>query len=281
MLTKLKPLALACLITCNMAHAQVPTNPTVANGTAVINSFSNGMQIVNSPGAIINWGGFSIGANRTVRFDQQTAQSAVLNRVTGQASSDILGTLQSNGRVFLLNPNGILFGAGARVDTAGLVASTLNITDADFLAGNYRFSCFNSIACEAGVDVLSPMNNRIVLKDGSQITTRTAGEGGQVWLIARDRITSEKGSTIEAPSGQVIAATAREVTITSPTLGQMSFTLTGTAGSKIDLAGDITVPRGAAGFFADNIRFAGGVRALSDVGGGWANHRKCCQRLKC
>lgn len=264
----LKPLALAVALLCHFsAHSQaaLPTGATVANGVVGINTFRDGMQVTNSPGAIINWNSFSIASGQTVRFDQLTAGSAVLNRVTGNSASNILGTLQSNGRVFLLNPNGIVFGAGSRVDTAGLLASTLNISDEDFLAGNYRFSCFNSISCEAGVDVLNPGMNRIVLQDGSEITTRNAGNGGQVWLIARDRVTSEKGSTIDAPGGQVMAAAAREVTVSSPALGQMTFTLTGPVGSQIDLAGDITVERGAAGFFADNIRLAGKVLARSEV----------------
>ena len=263
----LKPLALAALITCHlMAHATQPSGATVVNGSATINTFRDGVQVINSPGAIINWDSFSVGAGQTARFDQLTANSAVLNRVTGGRSSEIFGTLQSNGRVFLINPNGILFGNGSRVDTAGLVASTLDISNEDFLAGQYRFRCANTVACEAGVDALNPINGRIVLKDGSEITTRNAGNGGQVWLIARDRITSEKGSKIDAPGGQVIAATAREVSVTSPSVGNMRFTLTGSTNTRIDLAGDIDVARGAAGFFADTIRLAGKVSALSEVG---------------
>ncbi len=262
----LKPLTLAAWLACQ-AHAQtLPGTATVVNGIVDVQRFTNGVQVTNTPGAIVHWDRFSVGAGNTVRFVQQGPSSAVLNRVTGNTASQIHGALQSNGRVFLLNPNGILFGTGARVDVAGLLASTLDIADQDFLDGKYHFKCFNAIACEGGVDALNPLTNRVVLEDGSQITTRNAGEGGQVWLIARDRVVTEKGSHIEAPSGQVMAATAREVSITSPTLGQMRFTLTGTAGSRIDLAGDIDVPRGAAGFFADTVRFAGAVRARSDVG---------------
>jgi filamentous hemagglutinin family protein len=95
--------------------------------------------VTNSPNSIINWQSFSIGANEITRFTQQSAASAVLNRVTGTAGridpSVILGALQSNGRVFLLNPSGIVFGAGAQVDVAGLVASSLNLSNADFLGG--------------------------------------------------------------------------------------------------------------------------------------------------
>ena len=70
---------------------------------------------------------FSIGAGELARFVQPSAASAILNRVTGGDPSSILGQLQSNGRVFLVNPSGIVFGPGAVIDAAGLVASTLNI----------------------------------------------------------------------------------------------------------------------------------------------------------
>lgn len=263
----LHPLALAALVGCHItALANLPTGHKVVNGSATVNTFSNGMQVINSPGAIIHWDSFSVGAGKTVRFDQLTVNSAVLNRVKGGRASEILGTLQSNGRVFLINPNGILFGRGSRVDTAGLVASTLDISDEDFLAGNYRFACSNAIACDAGVDVLNPYNQRIVLEDGSEITTRQSGDGGQVWLLARDRITSAQGSKVDTPAGQFMAAAAREVVISSPSVGQMRFTLSGITGSRIDLAGDIDVARGAAGFFADTVRLAGRVHALSETG---------------
>ena len=88
----------------------------------------------------LNWRSFSIAKDETTRFIQQSAASTVLNRVTGVDPSQILGVLQSNGRVFLINPNGIVFGAGAQIDTAGLVASTLNLSNQDFLAGRLRFT---------------------------------------------------------------------------------------------------------------------------------------------
>ena len=77
----------------------------------------------------------------TLQAGRPKSISAVLNRVgAGQSASSILGSLQSNGRVFLINPNGIVFGAGSQVNVAGLVASTLNLSDADFLAGRMRFT---------------------------------------------------------------------------------------------------------------------------------------------
>ena len=106
-----------------------PVGPAVASGAATFATVGKTLTVTNSPSAIINWQGFSIGAGETTRFAQQSAASAVLNRVIGQDPSAILGTLSSNGRVFLLNPNGIVFGVGSRVDVAGLMASTLNLSN--------------------------------------------------------------------------------------------------------------------------------------------------------
>jgi len=89
--------------------------------------------IVNqsSSSAIINWNTFNIGARESVRFNQPGSSSVVLNRVTGGLGpSEILGTLTANGRVFLINRDGILFGPSAVVNTAGFLATTHDIANA-------------------------------------------------------------------------------------------------------------------------------------------------------
>ena len=88
----------------------------------------------------INWQSFNIGKREAVQFVQPNSSSVALNRVLGADPSSILGSLSANGKVFLVNPNGILFGKGAQVNVGGLFASTLNITDADFMAGRYKFT---------------------------------------------------------------------------------------------------------------------------------------------
>ena len=118
-------------------------NPDGANVVRGQVSFArpdaNTLNITNSPGAIINWQQFSIGSNETTRFIQPSSSSSVLNRVIGQNPSQLLGQLHSNGRVFLINPNGVIFGPNSVIDVASLITSTLNMTDADFMAGRYHF----------------------------------------------------------------------------------------------------------------------------------------------
>src|SRR5262245_10852928 len=169
-----------------------PTGPAIVSGSASFNSVGKTLTVTNSPNAIINWQGFSIGIGEATRFQQQSAASAVLNRVVGQDPSAILGTLWSNGRVFLVNPNGVLFGQGSRIDVAGLVASTLNITDRDFLGGRLNF--------QAGA-VANSIVNQGELRSAS---------GGHIYLISPDITNS---GLISSPSGEVILAAGRSVSL--------------------------------------------------------------------
>ena len=134
-----KLLALAVATCFTSGSYALPTDPTVAAGNATFNQVGKVLNVTNSNGAIINWNTFSIGAGETTRFIQTSASSSVLNRVLSNDPSLIYGTLSSNGRVWLVNPAGIMVGAGGRVDVAGFVASTLNIRNEDFLAGKNLF----------------------------------------------------------------------------------------------------------------------------------------------
>lgn len=134
------------------AHAQgLPTGGVVVTNNATISQTSNTLT-VNQTGnaAILNWQSFSVGAGNAVRFDQPSASAVALNRVVGNSVSEIYGSLSANGRVMLVNQNGILMGAGAQVDTGGFIGSTLNIKDSDFLAGKYIFDIANNTGGTAG-----------------------------------------------------------------------------------------------------------------------------------
>lgn len=174
-----------------------PNGATVTSGSAAISSSGSTLTVTNSPNTIINWHDFSIGTGEMTQFIQQSATSAVLNRVTGGDPSLILGTLQSNGRVFLINPAGIVFGAGSVVDVAGLVASTLNIEDGAFLAGKHRYNA----------DIANPGN---VVNQGNISTP----SGGFVYLIGTQ---VENSGVINAPSGEAILAAGHSVEIVDST----------------------------------------------------------------
>ena len=124
------------------ATAQVPTGGVVTQGSATITNVSPTQQRITqgSNRAVINWQNFSIGVPNSVVFAQPASTSVTLNRVVGGVSSSILGSLSANGQVFLVNPNGVYFGPNAVVDVTGIVATTLNIRDSDFMAGRYFFS---------------------------------------------------------------------------------------------------------------------------------------------
>ncbi|MCG8436351.1 MAG: filamentous hemagglutinin N-terminal domain-containing protein, partial [Gammaproteobacteria bacterium] len=132
---------LSALLTITTSVAANPENGVIVAGNAQITQTSAQRLDVNqlSDSAIINWQSFSIAADEHTYFNQPSADSVALNRVTGGDLSGIFGQLSADGRIFLVNPNGIVFGSNAQVDVSGLVASTADIDNADFLAGNYNF----------------------------------------------------------------------------------------------------------------------------------------------
>ncbi|NPA40513.1 MAG: filamentous hemagglutinin N-terminal domain-containing protein, partial [Thermodesulfobacteria bacterium] len=119
----------------------LPSGGKVVAGKANISQPSSTELLINqlTSKAIINWNKFSVGLSELVKFHQPGRTAVILNRVVGRDPSKILGKIIANGQVFLINPNGIIFGRTAKVDVAGLLATTLNISNKDFMEGNYHF----------------------------------------------------------------------------------------------------------------------------------------------
>jgi filamentous hemagglutinin family protein len=232
-------LAACCLSLPLRAH---PTHPTLVQGTASFQQAGNTLSITTSHNAIINWGSFSIGVNELTRFIQPSALSAVLNRVTGTDPSTILGTLQSNGRVFLINPSGIVFGAGARIDVAGLVASTLGLSDADFLAGRLKFSAGSSSGS--------------ITQQGEIL----AG-GGPVYLVG-SAVTQQ--GLIRNPGGEIVLAAGSSVELVDP--GTPSLRVEISAGEHaVRNLGSLIAEAGRIGIHAGLITQGGVINADSVV----------------
>ncbi len=224
----------------NVAFA-LPSGPQVANGQVSFKTLGNNLTVTNSPNSIINWLSFSIGGNEAVRFIQQNSASAVLNRITGQSPSQIFGLLQSNGRVFLINPNGILFGKGSQVNVAGLVASTLNINDQDFLAGKYNFT--------AGAVAGS-------IQHQGTITTPS---GGSVYLIAPN---IENSGIITSPQGTVLLAAGHSVQLVDSSNPDIAVVVSSPTDQAVNL-GQIIAQSGTVGIYGALISQKGLVSADS------------------
>ena len=118
-----------------------PTGAQVTGGAGTVTQSGNTTTVQqNSADLSLSWQSFNVGANETVNFVQPSASAIAVNRILSNSGSDILGHLNANGQVWLINPNGVLFGRGAQVDVGGLTASTLDVSDAAFASNLRTFS---------------------------------------------------------------------------------------------------------------------------------------------
>jgi len=170
----------------------LPQGAQVVSGSATVSTSGANMQVQqSSQRAILNWQDFSIGAGNKVKFVQPSASAVALNRVLGANPSVIQGNLSANGQVFLINPNGVLFGPSSQVSVGALLASTLSMSNSDFLAGRY---------------VLKGDSGQSVVNQG----TLQAQPGGFVSLIAAK---VENAGQITANQGSVLLGAGSEVTL--------------------------------------------------------------------
>jgi filamentous hemagglutinin family protein len=207
---------LACAVAIALAFgaqgalAQSPSGGSVAQGTANIFTPSSNSTLVQvtSNKAVINWNDFSVGNGNLVQFIQNSASSVALNRVTGGNASTIAGNLTANGQIFLVNPNGVFFTSTASVNVGGLIASTLNIADTDFMAGNYVFTKVGG----------SPLGQ--VVNNGS-ITTSTGGFAA----LFGEQVTNGATGVISSPSGKVALGVGEKITVSFDSNQLLSFTV--------------------------------------------------------
>ncbi len=183
----------------------LPTGGNIVAGSGGINSAGNQMTVTqSSQNMVVNWGTFNIGEKAGVAFKQPGADAAALNRVNSVDPSYIMGSLTGNGRVFLVNPNGIVFGSGAHVDVSGLVASTLDIKNSDFMSGKFIFEK-NGTAGK-------------IINEG----TINVGEKGFAAFLAPEIINQ---GLITAKLGTVAMAAGDKVTLDIKGDGLISFTI--------------------------------------------------------
>jgi filamentous hemagglutinin family protein len=265
----------ACICAPSFGMSQsLPTGETNVSGTATVARPDEARMVVtqSTPAAILEWDSFSVGEGFLVKFNQPDASAVILNRVRGgESQSYVDGTISANGSVHLVNPNGIFIGLSGVVNAQGFVASTLDITDADFNAGNYTYTndleylSENPVSNDGAIEIFSggyaallggnvdnagtvtvPIG-RIGFGSGQKMTLDMSGdqflqvampsEGlGPVALITNSGTASAEGGLIE-----MRAATAREAV-------RQAINLTGVAeASSVSVRGGSIVLDGGAG----------------------------------
>jgi filamentous hemagglutinin family protein len=195
-----------------------------------------------APKGIINWNSFNIAPGEVTRFIQPSSQAIILNRIHDASPSQIFGSLLANGSVILLNSNGILFGKGAQVNVNGLVASSLNLTDLNFLSGNYLFegNSLNSFVKNAG-------------------SIQTAA-GGYVYLFAPN---VENSGLISSPEGHITLASGSSAYLSErPNGAGFLVQVTAPAGEILNL-GDLIADAGRINLYGQVINQSGLIQANS------------------
>ncbi|WP_089602409.1 filamentous hemagglutinin N-terminal domain-containing protein, partial [Escherichia coli] len=189
--------------------ANLPTGGQIVAGSGSIQTPSgNQMNIIqNSQNMVANWNSFDIGKGNTVQFYQPNSSAVALNRVVGGGESKIMGNLKANGQVFLVNPNGVLFGKDASVSTSGFVASTRDIKNDDFMNRRYTFSGGQ----KAGAEIVNQ----------GALTTNA---GGYI-VLAADKVSNS--GTIRTPGGKTVLAAGERVTLQLDNGGLTSVQVSG------------------------------------------------------
>jgi filamentous hemagglutinin family protein len=203
------------LILASAAFAN-PLGSVVTTGAASIAASSNKTQIdQKSEDVVIDWSSFNIGAGQTTQFVQPNAQAIAVNRIGGNAPSQILGTLDANGRIVLINGNGMLFGNGSQVNVGSLVATSTGGSDANLLSGKFT-SAGNS--------------NASIVNQGRI----DAGHGGLVALVAPN-VTN--AGTVNAKFGTVALGGADKFSVDFTGDGLVSFATQGAGRTSVTNTG--------------------------------------------
>jgi len=189
--------ALICASVASSPAFAAPGNGSVAAGTATITRSGNQTAVSQtSDKAIINWSGFNLNNGEQLSIVQPSTSAMLLNRDISGRESVIDGAITANGRVWIINAQGVTFGSNARVNVGGLVASTLDVGDADFLDGDNRFNLTAPIGHTSKIRTLT----------GAQLAST-----GSIALVTR-QIDIARGSTITA-GGQAILGSGRDVSL--------------------------------------------------------------------
>lgn len=234
-----KTLALLVMSALSLGASSVDAMPeggVVRSGSGSVTQNGKEMTIRQDSGRLaMDWTGFSVGKDETVRFQQPGKDALALNRVIGNQQSVIDGSLLSNGHVLLVNPNGVVIGKNASIDVGGLVASTAQVKD------NFMKEFGNS----TGAFSLGGVSDGKIINEGT-----IKAEGG---LVALHAAKVENSGTISNTGGSAVLAVADTLTLTPDADGKLNFTVDGkTAEASALNKGAITADGGTIVMTADS-----------------------------
>ncbi|MFO7857194.1 MAG: filamentous hemagglutinin N-terminal domain-containing protein, partial [Paracoccaceae bacterium] len=207
---------------------------------------------------VIDWESFDVGADEVVRFLQPGRESVALNRVLDAAPSHIRGRLEANGNVWLINRHGVIFHQSSVVNVGGLLASTADITDDDFMAGRYEFG------------IPGAPGARVVAE--GEISFADHGLVGLIGAHAENR------GVIRGRVGQVVVAGAETYAVDLAGDGLFAFEFdeatagvsAAQAGEIVNAGGEVLISAASADAMVDNVVSVEGVVSadLADGAGG-------------
>lgn len=222
----------------------LPTGWNLTSGSATFAQSGNTLTIhQTSQQAIANFSSFNVGSGALVDLRQLNSSAALLARVNGGDPSQILGGIRADGALWLINQAGIMVGPGARIDVARFIASSLNVSDSDFLAGRMNFK---------GTGTPGEVRNA---------GTINAASGGSIYLVGAN--VANTGS-LNAPQGEVLLAAGQTVQLVDTATPGVSVAITGTPGEARNL-GQITAEAGRIGLVAGLVSNSGTISASSAV----------------
>jgi len=268
------------------AHAldnnALPTGGTISAGQGNIATSGSTMTVMQgSTRMVADWSSYNIGKNATVTYVQPSTGSIALNRIASTSPSQIFGHLNANGQVWLLNSAGIVFGQSAQVDVGGLVASSFNMSNDDFLAGKSTFSGNSSagsivnqghlkgkVIALIGPSVknsgsISATNGAAVLAAGEQVSLDFTGDGLINVTVDKGALKAlaENSGSIEADGGLVVLTAKSADTLTQSAVNNTGVIRARTLANKeghIELMGDMQ---------SGTVNVSGTLDASAPVGG--------------
>ena len=202
---RLRPLLFAAALISVCTTQAAPESPTIRTGSASVSVGASTVINQSTPTLAIDWASFDVSATESVRFNQPSASSVALNRVTGGSPSSIFGRIDANGKIILVNSAGILFGKTAQVNTGAFVASSMELDETTLGADRLRFS-----GPGAKIENAGALNGQeFVAVVAPSIDNSGTVRGGSVALAAGAEViisTSSGLFDVQVPVGAVTAA---------------------------------------------------------------------------